>query len=93
MKAGIAALVLFPLVISAQAPDTAATPITLAEAIRFAQQNSPQTVVARGAIQTSSLSVKQAYSAFLPSIDLSARTSQQRGDRFDTQGNLVPFTG
>ena len=93
MKVAAAALVFFPLVLSAQASDTAATPITLSEAIRLAQQNSPQTVVARGAIQTSSLSVKQAYSAFLPSIDLSARTSQQRGDRFDTQGNLVPFTG
>jgi outer membrane protein len=93
MKVAIAALILFPLVSSAQAPDTAATPITLTEAIRLAQQNSPQTVVARGAIQTSSLSVKQAYSAFLPSVDLSARTASQRGDRFDTQGNLVPFTG
>jgi outer membrane protein len=73
--------------------DTAATPITLAEAIRLAQQNAPATVQARGAIQTSSLSVKQAYSAFLPSINVSAGTQHQSGDRFDTQGNLVPFTG
>jgi outer membrane protein len=93
MKVAIAGLLFFPLALAAQVPDTAATPITLAEAIRLAQQNSPQTVVARGTIQTSSLSVKQAYSAFLPSIDLSARTSKQSGDRFDTQGNLVPFTG
>jgi outer membrane protein len=73
--------------------DTTATPISLAEAIRLAQQNSPATVQARGTIQTSSLGVKQAYSAFLPSINLSAGTNHQSGDRFDTQGNLVPFTG
>jgi len=79
---------------AAQAPlDTAATPISLTEAVRLAQQNAPVTVQARGVIQTSALSVKQAYSAFLPTINLSAGTSNQRGDRFDTQGNLVPFTG
>lgn len=100
MKAAIAAFVLFPVIAAAQVPqpvrsplDTVATPITLTEAIRLAQQNAPQTVSARGAIQTSSLGVKQAYTAFLPSVDLSARTSHQSGDRFDTQGNLVPFIG
>jgi len=100
MKAVTAALIFFPLMSGAQvaptrAPmlDTTATPITLTEAIRLAQQNSPQTVVARGTIQTSELSVKQAYTAFLPSLNVSAGTSHQSGDRFDTQGNLVPFTG
>lgn len=100
MKAAIAAILVFPVISMAQvtstpalAIDTTATPITLTEAIRLAQQNSPQTVVARGAIQTSSLSVKQAYTAFLPSFNVSAGTSHQSGDRFDTQGNLVPFTG
>jgi outer membrane protein len=100
MRAAAAALMIFPLVSAAQVTaggpppvDTAATPISLAEAIRLAQQNAPATVQARGAIQTSSLSVKQAYSAFLPSINLSAGTQHQSGDRFDTQGNLVPFTG
>ena len=87
-------IILTPSFSAAQAPlDTAATPITLTEAIRLAQQNAPATVQARGVIQTSSLSVKQAYSAFLPSISVSAGTSNQRGDRFDTQGRLVPFVG
>lgn len=93
-RALLATVVLFPAISAAQAPmDTTATPITLAEAIRLAQRNAPATVQARGAIQTSSLSVKQAYSAFLPTVNLSAGTSHQNGDRFDTQGNLVPFTG
>src|SRR5512141_2819909 len=100
MKAAIAAFVLFPVMAAAQVPqavrsplDTVATPITLADAIRLAQQNAPQTVSARGAIQTSSLSVKQAYTAFFPTVNVSASTSHQSGDRFDAQGNLVPFTG
>src|SRR5436190_5171784 len=97
IKAAVAALMFLPVVCAAQANptvmDTAATPITLAEAIRLAQQNSPATVQARGTIQTSALSVKQVYSQFLPSINLSASTAHQSGDRFDTQGNLVPFTG
>src|SRR6476659_4551188 len=78
MKAVLAVLMIFPVVSAAQVPqpvrsslDTAATPITLAEAIRMAQQNAPATVQARGEIQTSSLAVKQAYSQFLPSINLS----------------------
>ena len=90
----IVSLLLLPTVAAAQGtPDTTATSLTLAEAIRLAQQNSPATVQARGTIQTSSASVKQAYSAFLPSFNLSAGTSHQSGDRFDTQGNLVPFIG
>jgi outer membrane protein len=90
----IVSLLLLPTIAAAQGtPDTTATSLTLAEAIRLAQQNSPATVQARGTIQTSSASVKQAYSAFLPSFNLSAGTSHQSGDRFDTQGNLVPFIG
>ncbi len=83
-----------PVHIAAQSvTDTAAAPISLVDAVRMAQNNSPSTVQARGLIRTSSAAVKQSYAAFLPSISLSAGTANQRGDRFDTQGNLVPFTG
>jgi len=80
-------------VIAQTVEDTAATPISLTEAIRLAEQNSVSTVQARGSIRTSSAAVKQSYAAFLPSFSVSARTQRQSGDRFDTQGNLVPFTG
>jgi outer membrane protein len=89
-----ALLLASPGLVDAQiAVDTAATPISLAEAIRLAEQNSVSTVQARGTIRTSSAAVKQSYAAFLPSFSVSARTQRQSGDRFDTQGNLVPFTG
>ncbi|HXV16501.1 MAG TPA: TolC family protein, partial [Gemmatimonadaceae bacterium] len=88
-----ASICLIPAALAAQTVDTTATPITLTEAIRLAQQNSVTTVQARGNLRTSSAAVKQSYAAFLPSFSVSARTQRQSGDRFDTQGNLVPFTG
>lgn len=86
-------LFLIPAALAAQTVDTTATPISLAEAIRLAQQNSVTSVQARGSVRTSDAAVKQSYAAFLPSFSLSAGTNRQAGDRFDTQGNLVPFTG
>src|SRR5689334_16299747 len=90
-----AALLLAPAVLAGQVTvsDTAATPISLSEAILLAQRNSLSTVQARGNIRTGEASVKQAYAAFLPSFSVSAGRQRQSGDRFDTQGNLVPFTG
>src|SRR5687768_6254682 len=73
--------------------DTTARPVSLSDAIRMAQQNAPSNVQARGAISTSEAAVKQSYAAFLPSFSLSAGRRNERGERFDTQGNLVPFTG
>ena len=91
--AAIAAFLLAPATALAQATDTTATPIPLDQAIRLAQQNAPAAVQARGSIATSEAAVKQSYAAFLPSLSLSAGRNNQSGERFDTQGNLVPFTG
>ena len=89
-----AALALVPATLPSQTvTDTTATPITLSDAISMAQRNSPSAVQARGAIRTSGAAVKQSYAAFLPSFSLSASRRNERGERFDTQGNLVPFTG
>ena len=95
ISASIAAVVLLatPVTTRAQAADTMARAISLNEAVRLAQQNSPSAVQARGSISTSEAAVKQSYAAFLPSFSVSAGRNRQSGDRFDTQGNLVPFTG
>jgi outer membrane protein len=93
-RAFVAAVMLgAPAILPAQVVDTAATPISLAEAIRMAQQNSLSSVQARGSIRTNEAVVKQSYAAFLPTFSVSANRQRQSGDRFDTQGNLVPFTG
>lgn len=89
----IAGLSMLPAALVAQPVDTVATPISLDQAITMAQRNSPSAVQARGAISTSEASVKQSYAAFLPSFSVSANRRSERGERFDTQGNLVPFTG
>ena len=89
-----AALALVPATLPSQTViDPTATPITRRDAISMAQRNSPSAVQARGAISTSGAAVKQSYAAFLPSFSLSASRRNERGERFDTQGNLVPFTG
>ncbi|HEY8164562.1 MAG TPA: TolC family protein [Gemmatimonadaceae bacterium] len=73
--------------------DSTATPISLSDAIRMAQRNAPSAIQARGTLLTSSAGVKQAWSAFLPTISVGAGSQRQQGDRFDPQGNLVPYTG
>ena len=85
--------IISPSAVRAQTIDTIATPITLGDAIKLAQQKSVTTVQARGTIRTSEAAVKQSYAAFLPRFSVYANRQKQSGDRFDTQGNLVPFTG
>jgi len=84
----IAALLAVPMVLSAQnpvpspalnpAPDVAqGRLISLDEAIRLAQQNSPAAIQARGNLRTRALAVRSAYAAFLPTINTSAGLSKQ----------------
>ncbi|MGH7712032.1 MAG: TolC family protein, partial [Gemmatimonadaceae bacterium] len=90
-------LVAVPAAATAQArPDAAqpnARPIALAEAVRLAQRNAPATVQARGQVASGTAALRSAYGAFLPNVSLSANGTRQGGDRFDPQGQLVPFTG
>jgi outer membrane protein len=69
-------------------PPGEARPITLAEAIRLARQNSPQTVQARGNERASAASVRSAYGAFLPNISLSAGSARQYGRRINPADTL-----
>ncbi len=93
MKAVVLMLAL-PLALSAQAPaDTGVRVIRLDEAVKLAEQNAPAAVQARGQLRTSKAQVRSAYAAFIPSISLNASAGRQGGDRFDSQGNLVPYTG
>jgi outer membrane protein len=90
----IGLVLVLPAVLAAQVPgDTSVHPIRLSEAVRLAQQNAPAAVEARGSIRSSAAQVRAAYAAFLPSVSLNAGMSQQGGQRFDSQGRLVPFTG
>ena len=79
----IAALLAVPMVLSAQDPAQVPAPdpaqgrlISLDEAIRLAQQNSPSALQARGNLRTRALAVRSAYSAFLPTLNTSAGLSR-----------------
>jgi outer membrane protein len=56
-------------------------PITLEEAVRLAQRNAPLAVQARGQLRSTDASVRGAYAAFLPSVELSANRLYQGGTR------------
>jgi outer membrane protein len=74
------------------APDTART-ISLDDAVKLAQRNSPIAVNARGQLRSSQAGVRSAYAAFLPTIDLQAANSQNSptGVVIDSSGHV--FSG
>ena len=69
-----------------------ARPISLEEAVRLAQQNSPLTVQARNANRTSESAVRASLAQFLPTAALSYSGNQAGGTQF-VQGTPVPTTG
>ena len=90
----IALSMLFPTALAAQAgADSVARPISLDDAVRLAQRNAPSAVQASGNVRVNSATVRSAYMAFIPSLSVSSGATKQGGDRFDSQGQLVPFTG
>jgi outer membrane protein len=81
-----------PTALTAQvSADSVARPISLAEAVRLAQRNSPTTVQAAGTIRSNAAAVRSAYMAFIPSLSFSSGASKQSGDRIGQQGNIIPF--
>ncbi len=86
----IAALV--PAALSAQLAQGPARPITLDEATRLAQQNSPAMIAARNTIDANEATVRTRWSAFLPTVSGSYGGSRQGGRTF-FQGELVPYRG
>ena len=86
------ALLSLPTALAAQASaDSVARPIALAEAIKFAQRNSPTTVQTAGTIRSTAASVRSAYLSFVPSLNFNTGATKQSGDRIGPQGTVVPF--
>ncbi len=57
--------------------DSAARPISLADAVSLAERNAPAVVQAEGQKRSSAAGVRAAYAAFVPSLSLSAGASRQ----------------
>ncbi len=76
----------------ALAQGDAAHPITLDEAVRMAQRNSPTTVQARNATRVARAGVVNSLSQYLPSLSVSAAGQRSGGATF-FQGKLIPYSG
>jgi outer membrane protein TolC len=86
------ALLSAPAVAAARQADDAARPLSLDEAVRLAQMNSPATVSARNALRTGKLGELNALGQYLPSIGVNYAASNFAGGQF-IQGQLVPYQG
>ncbi|HTE47675.1 MAG TPA: TolC family protein [Gemmatimonadaceae bacterium] len=71
----------------AQAPDTAAARIRLADAVGAAQRNSVQAVQAHGQITTAVTEERAAYAAFLPNVSVGLNSNFS--NTFGNNGNSV----
>ena len=67
----------FPTVVTSAIPTDSAVPISIDEAIRLAQRNSPQTIAARGTERSNRAAVRSAYGALLPSLSVNMGAVRQ----------------
>jgi outer membrane protein TolC len=88
----VLALLAAPTIVAAQENVDGARPVSLGEAVRLAQLNSPVTVSARNALRTGKLTELNALGQYLPSIRVSAGSNNTSGSSF-FQGQFVPYTG
>ncbi len=86
------ALLSAPALLAAQQGADAARPVSLDEAVRLAQLNSPLTVGARNALRTGKLTEMNALGQYLPSLSVNYGASNFHGGQF-FQGQVVPYTG
>ena len=79
------------IVMVSSTPD--ARPISLAEAVKLAQQNAPQTVQARGALRTTAAATRAAIGAFTPSVTATMGGANTVGQVISPAGVIGPYTG
>ena len=92
LSRSVLAALLAPAFLGAQSADSlGARPIALKDAVSLAQQNALGAVQARGQVRSAESGVRAARSALFPSLNLTLGQVNQSGDRFDSQGRLVPY--
>jgi outer membrane protein len=92
LSRSVLAALLAPALLGAQSADSlGARPIALKDAVSRAQQNALGAVQARGQVRSAESGVRAARSALFPSLNLTLGQVNQSGDRFDSQGRLVPY--
>jgi outer membrane protein len=88
LRAARCALTATALASSAGAQE-APRPITLDDAVRLAQRNAPLAVQARGQLRSSDATVRGAYAAFLPDVNLNLSRSWEGGTRTVQAGRPI----
>lgn len=81
-----------PALLSAQQSGDGAHPVSLEEAVRLAQLNSPVTVGARNALRTGRLTELSALGQYLPNLSVTYGASNFSGGIYQ-QGQLLPYKG
>ena len=71
--------------------DSTFHPISLAEAVKLAQENNVSAVLAENNVRNANTSVRSAFGAFLPSLTGTLGQSQSAGQRLGPNGQLVPY--
>ena len=89
MRALVLLAALVPAALAAQTADGPARPISLDEAVRLAQQNSPTTIAARNTITANEATLRTRWSAYLPTLSGSYGGNKTLG-RTLLQGQLAP---
>jgi outer membrane protein len=84
----LALLVLTSAIATTAPADSVPRPISLADAVALAQRNAPAVVQAQGQKRSSVAGVRAAYSAFIPSLSLSAGASRQVPTQPNTERNV-----
>ena len=94
IRSRIAALAILaaPTIVAAQENVEGARPLSLNEAVRLAQMNSPTTVAARNALRVGKLTEMNAIGQYLPSLQVGASGFNSAGASF-FQGQFVPYQG
>ena len=89
----IASALIFPCsAVAQEGGGTGPQPISLEDAVRQAQANSPTTVQAKGAARNANANYKMAIAAFLPSVSFSQYAGHQQGLYYQG-GILIPAPG
>jgi outer membrane protein len=94
-------LLIAPLVLAAQQPQTPVQPaiadgtfrpISLSDALRLARENNFQAITASNQTRSSTNTVRAARAAVLPNVNVSANQNKSAGQRLGQSGTLVPYT-
>src|SRR6516162_1681804 len=90
-------LALVPAALAAQqgqpAPmDTTYHPISVAEAVKLAQQNNLSAITAENAVRTANNAIRSTKAQLYPNLTASIGQGISAGDRIGQNGTLVPYT-